>query len=1050
MLVLAGPGTGKTATIVEAAVARLTDPQDPLPASAVLILTFGRRAAHEVRDRITARLGAAEPPTVATFHSFCYGLMRQWSQTLEEVADAEPLRLLTGPEQELRLREMLDGSVSEGRGDWPDDLRRALDTRAAITEIRAVLARTRALGLDPEELAALGRRHGVPGWAAVGTFAEEYLQVLAMEGVTDYTELIHGALLLAHRPQVRQHLHATYRAIFVDEYQDTDPAQVRLLRAIAGPEASLVVVGDPDQAIYAFRGADVSGLLGFREQFATPGGPPVEVVVLDRTRRFGPVLREGASRILGDRALPGLPVEAVRRHRSPECEAGHPGSIEVHVYDDDSARAAHVADLLRRARFDRPEGAPAMPWSQMAVLVRSGVQHIPTLRRALVAAGVPVEVAGDELPLHAEPAVAGLLLAMRVAADPRALTADAAAALLLSPIAGLDPSELRRVGRALRRAAPEAASAELVRAAVAGEPVAADIPADPQDPLHIAWQRVQRLADLLADARRLVAALATAEEVLWELWSRSGGDGPGSWSRHLEQAALGGGVEGVRADRDLDAVCALMDTVQRASERMSGVRGITAILAEIEAQEFTADTLAERAVRGEAVRILTAHRAKGLQWPLVIVVGAEEGVWPDLRVRGSLLLPDRLTRHGLGDPPRPAEVLAEERRLFYVACTRAQERLIVATVGSAQDDGVQPSRFIDDLCGSVIERQVVRGRPRRPLSPAGLIASLRAAAVDEHSSPALRRAAIERLAGLATGSSVPHLAQRAHPRSWWGLAEPTRSEVPLRPVDEPVRLSGTVIAGVQDCPRRWVLGHEAGGSTRRGSGAAVGSIVHALAERLGTAELTLAEATDLLDEVWPHLPYEAAWQSAAERAAVDRALELLLAYQDCVDRELLATEADFGVEVPLAEPDDLGQSAVRLTGSIDRVERDAQGRLVAVDLKTGRRPPSATAVRTDAQLATYQVALGTGEVALGGADASAAPVGGAELVQLRAESAAGLPLRQDQPPVDPGWVGDLLGSAARMIRAEQFPATPGDACRTCPFLSSCPQHARGGEVTRDS
>ncbi|NED32206.1 ATP-dependent helicase, partial [Streptomyces sp. SID8499] len=187
-------------------------------------------------------------------------------------------------------------------------------------------------------------------------------------------------------------------------------------------------------------------------------------------------------------------------------------------------------------------------------------------------------------------------------------------------------------------------------------------------------------------------------------------------------------------DRDLDAVCALFATAGRAEERTGG-RGALNFLEEIEAQDIAADTLTRRAVRPDAVRLMTAHRSKGLQWRLVVVAGVQEGLWPDLRRRGSLLEADRIGRDGLAEPLTPGALLAEERRLFYVAVTRARERLVVTAVKAPADDGDQPSRFLTELG---VEPQDVTGRPRRPLSVAALVAELRATTVDPAASDALR------------------------------------------------------------------------------------------------------------------------------------------------------------------------------------------------------------------------------------------------------------------------------------------------------------------------
>jgi superfamily I DNA/RNA helicase len=708
-------------------VARLGGP-DAVRPDEVLGLTFGRKAAQEWRQRVTARLGGGVVPTVTTFHSFAYALVRREA---DPEAFAEPLRLLSGPEQEARLRELLRGAVGDGRLPWPEELGPALGTRGLAAEVRSVVARARALGLDPRDLEAAALLGGPlrPAWQAVAGFLGEYLDVLDLEGVTDYTEVVHRAALLAHDPEVQDRLRRQYRVVLVDEFQDTDPAQVRLLAGLVGPQASFVVVGDPDQSIYAFRGADLEGILTFRDRFPAPDGTPAPVVVLGRTRRFGPRLREAAGRVLRTSSLAPLPVEVVRAHRSPTCEspAYGEGTLEVLTFDSEQAEAAHVADTLRRAHL---EGG--VPWEEMAVLVRSGRRSIPPLRRALLAAGVPVEVAADEVPLHDEPALAPLLAVLRVAVDPGALDPALTHELALSPLGDADPGDLRRLGAVLRRREREAdPAARPTPSAVLLRDLLADLAADPRRPLPVspassgrdarargAQTALLRVARAIHAARE--AAPAGAEAALWAAWSSSVGRGGSGWPRRLERTALRGGDAGRRADADLDAVLALFAAAERADDRFPGTgRDVGNFLAELDAQEIPADTLAERGIRGPAVRLLTAHRAKGLQWRVVVVAGVQEGGWPDLRRRGSLLQADRLTPQGLADAPPPAALLAEERRLFYVAVTRAQERLVVTAVSSVLDDGPQPSRFLDDLAGGPAGVRHVVGRPGRPRSTTG-------------------------------------------------------------------------------------------------------------------------------------------------------------------------------------------------------------------------------------------------------------------------------------------------------------------------------------------
>jgi len=1014
LLVLAGPGTGKTTTLVEAVARKV---ECGVPADQVLVLTFSRKAAAELRDRITARLGAPTAgPSAWTFHAFCYALVRE-QQPVGLYAD--PLRLLSGPEQDVALRDLLRGSVELGRP-WPEALRAALGTRGMAEEVRSLLSRAREVGLDPDQLAALAVREGRHDWHALAGFFAEYLDVLDAQGAVDYAEIVHRAVLVAEAN--RATLRDRYRAVFVDEYQDTDRAQERLLQAIAGDGRDLVVVGDPDQAIYRFRGADVSGILEFQDRFRTGTGERGPSLALTTCRRSGDALLEVSRRLAEHIPL----VPSLRHLRDLTSAKATAGSVEVQTHPSAGAEAEAIADLLRREHL---EGG--IPWSEMAVLVRSGARSIPLLRRVLTAAGVPLEVAGDEVPLVREPAVAPLLLALRVAADAEALTNEAARQLLLSPLGGADPAALRRLGRELRahdRLARErrgesplpAPSGDLLREAVA----------DPRV-LLLLDERVARpaarLARLLADARE--ALRAGPEAALWALWDGS------PWPQRLERASRSGGVAARNADRDLDAVVALFSTLGRAQERQPG-RGVTSLLDELEAQQIPGDTLADAGVRGDAVRLLTAHRSKGLEWDLVVVSGVQEGVWPDLRRRSTLLESERLDRDGLREPADRADVLADERRLFYVAATRARRKLVVTAVDSPDDDGERPSRLLVET-GVAVDARTERAA--RPLSLPALVAALRRRAVDPGTSDAMRSAAQARLALLAHAGDDDGraLAPAAHPERWWGLVDTTTSDTPVTREDVPIQLSGSSLQRLEDCPLRWFLEKRAAAESATSTAMGFGNVVHALAHEIGTGqtEPVLDALMARLDTVWHQLAFEAPWQSAQQREQARESLERLLAWLSADrGRTLVGTEQDFEVALQVAGRD------VVVRGTMDRVEVDADGDVHVVDLKTGKTAVTRDEVKEHPQLGTYQLAVRHG------AFGDRSP-GGAELVQLRQPS-GGLPKVQAQGPIgdDPGWVDDLLEVAVGRIVAETFPPEVDDRCERCSFQRACPSQAAGRQV----
>ncbi|WP_435191907.1 ATP-dependent helicase [Streptomyces sp. bgisy126] len=1110
LLVLAGPGTGKTTTLVESVAARMERGTDP---ERLLVLTFSRKAAVELRDRMAARLGGRRPPQATTFHSYCYALIRAHQ---DAGLFAEPLRLLSGPEQDLAVRELLAGQIDlerKGLGGirWPDELRACLTTRGFADEVRAVLARSRELGLEPDALARFADRVGRPDWKAAAGFLAEYLDVLDLQGVLDYTELVHRAVLLAGSVTLPR-----YDAVYVDEYQDTDPAQVRLLHALAGGGRSTVVAfGDPDQSIYAFRGADVNGILDFPASFGGDSSGGAGVRVLGTSRRSGARLLAATRELARRMPVPRLPADRVRAHR--ELTAVRDGGLaEAYTYPTASAESENIADLLRRAHLE-----DGVPWQDMAVLTRAGAS-LPALRRALTSAGVPVETDAADTPLRHEPAVAPLLLALRavsgageasgsddqggraseggVGADASADTdaaadvdtgadtsadTDAAAdvdtgadtsadtdavdvdvdieappvhagagrhgdggwldtetalALLASPLAGVDPADLRRLGRALRdeeRAAgnkvPPPSDVLLARALAEPERLVA------HDPAYT--HGVQRLGRLLRDARTLLAAGGTAEEALWELWKGT------PWSGRLERAALRGGPAGRNADRDLDAVCALFETAARAEERVGG-RGVVNFLEELDAQDIAADTLTRRHARPDAVRLMTAHRSKGLEWSLVVVAGVQEGLWPDLRRRGSLLEADRIGRDGLAEPLTPGALLAEERRLFYVAATRARDRLVVTAVKAAAEDGDQPSRFLTEFGA---EPKDVPGRPRRPLAVSALVAELRATTVDPDASPALRDAAAHRLARLAalTDDEGQPLVPAAHPDRWWGLFEPTRAPAPLRERDRPVSLSPSSLDNlVSTCSLQWFLGREVRAAEPATAAQGFGNVVHVLADEVASgrtpADLDVLMAR--LDSVWDALAFDAPWKSAQEKQNARAALERFLSWHvmDRAGRTPAASEHDFDVTL------EAGEYEVRIRGSMDRVETDAQGRAYVVDFKTGKSAPTKDEVARHPQLAVYQLAVREGaldEVF----DGRRPEPGGAELVQLRQaapkkEGGDALPKVQAQEALSGEWVGELLAGAAGRVLDERFTPTTGQHCATCSFRASCSARPEGRHV----
>jgi ATP-dependent exoDNAse (exonuclease V) beta subunit len=666
----------------------------------------------------------------------------------------------------------------------------------------------------------------------------------------------------------------------------------------------------------------------------------------------------------------------------------------------------------------------------MAVLVRSVIGQVPLLRRALAATGVPSVIAGDELPLEAEPGVRPLLLLLRCALHPETLDEEAAIELLAGPLGGTDALGLRRLRRALRAAARDAAEDS------PPQPLAAVLK-DPRELTLIpvaAADAARRVADLLTLARQ-TAEEGNAHDVLWAVWDAAG------LASAWQAVSAAGGSRGAAADRDLDAVCALFDAAARFAVRLPP--GSAALfLDSMSGQEIAGDTLADHAPDGDAVRILTAHRAKGLEWDVVVVAGVQEGIWPDLRMRSSLLGMDELMDAAAGvlvpgtgtdaiAAALAAKLLNEERRLFYVAVTRARRQLVVTASGT-DDTQERPSRFLAELAGDEIEIEDVGGAAPRWLSLPALTADLRRAAADPDRPPALRQAAAAQLARLADAG-----VRGANPGQWYQLTELSDpGPIPAAADGLLARLSPSQVESFHRCGLRWLL-EVAAGARSSDVIRHFGILIHAAAVLAATGA-DEAMISDRIDEIWHHLDFGSPWYSEKERERARVMVNKFLAWHRDNPRELVAVEQQLRAQV----------GAVEITGRVDRLERDPDGRAVVVDLKTGSTPVSSTDLDRHPQLGVYQLAVLLGAFERFGLTEP----GGAELIQVgNASLSARVRIQPQQALTDdpePDWARDLVETVAAGMAGPLFEARVNPGCRNCPVRSCCPVHPDGEQVTR--
>ncbi|MET3974889.1 PD-(D/E)XK nuclease family protein [Cellulosimicrobium sp. 4261] len=1080
-LVVGAPGTGKTLVAQEVVLAALRDGVAP---ERVLLLAASRRAAAALRDRLSDRarrtVGA---PLVRTAASAAFAVLRERAAALGEPVPT----LISGPEQDLVLAELLEGHLDGGLAHLGTPLalpaglpEEALGLRGLRQELRDLLMRAAERGLTPADLAALGERYERPEWSLGAQLYAEYLDVTALRtGTPDSGSRFDPAIvvdeaaeaLLAWDDEVPDAARPRWDLVVVDDYQEATVATARLLHVLHDDGARLVLLGDPDAAVQTFRGAS-PGLVGrasapARRDGARRGELGARVAVLGTAWRQSAALREVTRRVT---AQVGTVAGAVHRGAAPrdageqvgEEADGGPGAppVQVAVLSAVAQEAAFVARELRAEHL-----LHGTPWHRMAVVARTGTR-LAALRRELVAASVPVTLLGSDVPLRDEPAVAPLLAAVRVcvadAEDLEALDPFTAAALLTSPVGALDVVALRRLRRALRAEELEggggrSSDALLVELLLDPARAATLPPTVRRGPVAV--------ARALAAGRAAAAEPgATAQTVLWAVWAATG------LAERWRSAALDGGPAGARADRDLDAVLALFRAAETFVDRMPGAPA-GAFVEYLASQDLPADSLAASASGADAVAALTPAGAAGREWEVVVVAGVQDGVWPDLRLRDSLLGSQALVEllagraqdaHGVGSQAR-AQVLADELRAFVVATSRATRRLVVTAVQDAEE---APSVFCDLVVppsapegpggtdgsggpdgadgpggrggpqdGPVEPAERRHVRVGAPLDLRGLVAAARGVLVETAAreaggagAPGPDERAVAAATLLADLGALG--VAEARPETWYGVAG-VSSTAPLRGAEETVTVSPSKVETVSTCPLRWSL-EAAGGTAPDATHQSLGTLVHSIAESHPSG--SLAELRAELDRRWAELALPDGWPARQLRRRAERMVEKLAAYVAQAGEPLLV-EPSFDVTVGRA----------RLRGTIDRVEAAGDGKVRVVDLKTGRRTATKAEGAEHPQLGAYQLAVEAGALDVPEGTRSA----GAQLVYVGSTHVG--PAVVAQPALEPepdgsSWARDLVDEAAGTMSAATFTARQNGLCEMCPVRRACPVQPEGRRV----
>lgn len=1001
-----GPaGSGVSSLLVDVAAARIRQGADP---SRILLLTGSKESARRLTDELYDALSDGGFPAtggtmVRSIHSFAYALLR--------LAREGNVELMPGAEHDTVIRDLLAGHADQGGLLWPEDVRPALRMVGFARQLRDFLLRVQERGLGPEELENLGKSYDRPMWVSAGGFLREYQQVMNLR---QYNALSASELLTHAVREVQRDpgiLPEGWDLLAVDDTQNLDPMAAQLID-LCLPRADLgILAGDPEQAIFSFRGAEATYLT---------------------------------------KHACDVSLEWKKSKRTPERQ--------VIIVDTPAAQWERVTGEIRRAHL-----LDGVPWSEIAVVVRSHAA-IRSTRQALLLADIPVHQDPTDVVLAQQPIVAGMILVLRALQD----SIDAAEweQLLLGPFGGADPVTIRRLLRGLRRYRMDQRAIETLAELVdpRREPQLPDVEAELRELLTPReYDILQRVQAVLAAGHVSRERGDSAELILWELWNAAGRDPSDPQARglaeHLQTTALRGGALGSQADRDLDAIMALFDLAGDMVERNPSA-GVDTLISEVSDQELPTGVRDRRGVRPEAVSLLTAHGTAGQEWRRVIVLEAQEGVWPAVGETGTLFQQEELVDlvgSGIepGEPISRARIaVREERRLFGLATTRATEKLLLCVVENAElDEALEPTRFLDEFVKIWPRVEVIRdheatgeetpaGRPTRTrsrytsLNAPEVVAELRRVLVDPEAAPGDRNQAIRQLARLAK-AGVPG----AHPDSWWATTTPSTEEPVTTAM--PMSLSPSRIEALQNCPLNAFLSRTEDPSQDT-SALSKGIIVHAYAEMVARGA-DKDKAREIVTEAWERIHSAPAWRTDYETEEWQQLLQRLDAWMSAREPgNLLGVEVDFCLDIT---------ETTQLKGQIDRLERNEEGAVI-VDIKSGKNAVSKTEADEHAQLRAYQLAVSEGifeptephrgHIRSPKEGEKPLPVALAGLLYPGTNGKSVKSLWQE--PLSEEVRAQLRESLPRLAEAARgpsFDATPGEHCTHCPFTILCPAQPEG-------
>lgn len=785
------------------------------------------------------------------------------SYAFGQLAISNPeIRLLSGAMQQSILRELVEKSANSP---WGYDLQ-TIGLQGFIQELRDLIAVCIENGLTPGWLLQKSQEFNHRGLVIASELLPAYAIELERQGLVDPSQLILSASELPA---------PDYKWILVDDAQDFSKAGLALVRKLA-QNAHLALFGDPDSSVLGFRSGVVDGFVG---EFAA-----ATKHYLEPTNKFSQELSKLASK---------LPPQLAGLQR-PRPTLGD-SKVQTALFDNQVSEADWLASEIRQRRM-----RDGLSWGDFAVVARTRTQ-LDQLASALAARDVPTVTLGTSQPLRDQPMARALLETAQLGLKKG--DQSSVIEVLHSPIFGLDSIAIRRLKRQLAQQSDllEVPSSELLVAAL-------EVEIEPSTP---EFRKLGKLTSLIQKIRSL--ADSSAHELLSTIWSIVDHSA-------LEVLAKGSSEVALSANRSLDSVLELFAAAQRFDANQLGT-AFDFVFAQLE-QAVPEDSLAAKGLR-PAVQLTTAAGLSDRSYQVVLLPRLQDGIWPNLRPRSSLLGANSLSGYLTGKVAQPTlpvrSELDDEIRLLYKAIGAARSEVIITAMVSQEE---QPSQFFEML-GLSPERheQAISFDLRR------LVGGYRRALAlgDQTVAPLLAALALLQVPG-------------ANPAGWQGLL-PLSTNEPLVVEGEDIRFSPSKLSAFEKCPVHWFIQNFGGDGS--GFEASLGTLLHAALE-VSSSE---AELESFVESNWHTLEFEASWQSNGQKR---KALNMVAALGEYLRSagELVTAEQKFEVKI----------GRLVIAGKIDRVERDEVGGLRVVDLKTGK-PPGVQEVVTHRQLAVYQLAV---------------------------------------------------------------------------------------------